>query len=177
MNILVRAKPGATTGTLSFGGETFPCALGRAGIIANDAKREGDGATPAGKWPLRRILFRPDRLAEPTSELSAITIDPSDGWCDDPADPLYNQPVKLPHPASAENLWRDDELYNVCVVMGHNDDPVVPHKGSAIFFHVAKEKDGALCATEGCVALPQETLIRLLKKCSPGTTMDISLER
>ncbi len=176
MNILVRAKPGATKGTLSFDGETVVCALGRSGIIANEDKKEGDGATPAGVWPLHRILFRPDRLAEPLSGLPADPIDPTDGWCDEPADNHYNQPVTLPYPASAESLWRDDELYNVCVILGHNDDPVVPHKGSAIFFHVAKERDGALCATEGCVALPQEILVRLLTKCGADSTMDIALE-
>ncbi len=176
MNILVRGKPGATTGTLSFEGETIACALGRSGIIANEEKTEGDGATPAGVWPLHRILFRPDRLAEPASGLPVNAINSSDGWCDDPTDAHYNQPVKLPYPASTESLWRNDELYNICVILGHNDDPVVPYRGSAIFFHVAKEKDGELSATEGCVALPQKTLVRLLTKCGPGTTMDISLE-
>ncbi len=177
MNILVRAKPGATTGTLSFDGETIPCAIGRSGIISNDAKQEGDGATPAGVWPLRRILFRSDRLRKLTSGLPTENIDPADGWCDDPSDPQYNRPVKLPYAASAETLWREDELYNVCVILGHNDDPVMPHKGSAIFFHVAKEKDGELCATEGCIALPQDQIIRLLTNCGPGSTMDIGLQR
>lgn len=175
MNIIVRGKAGASTGTLSLGGETLPCALGRSGIISNDQKKEGDGATPAGAWPLRYILYRTDRLSEPDTEFSCKPISKSDGWCDAADDPLYNRPVKLPYAASAENLWREDELYNVCVVLGHNDDPVQPYKGSAIFFHVAKQEDGALCATEGCVALPQDQIVRVLKKCDPSTKMIIEL--
>ncbi len=176
MNITVRGAPGATTGTLTFDGETLPCALGRSGIVPNETKREGDGATPVGVWPLRRILYRPDRLKEPHTGLPSAVIDRKDGWCDDPADPFYNKPVELPYPASAEALWREDELYNVCVILGHNDDPVVPYKGSAIFFHVAKGKEDTLCPTEGCVALPQTDLLRVLNKCRPGALMRIELE-
>jgi L,D-peptidoglycan transpeptidase YkuD (ErfK/YbiS/YcfS/YnhG family) len=176
MNILVRGKPGASVGTLSFDGETIPCALGRSGIVSNDKKAEGDGATPAGTWPLRRVLYRPDRLSEPATDLTTKAISPKDGWCDDPADPLYNKPTDLPYPASAEKLWREDELYNVCVILGHNDDPVVAHKGSAIFFHVAKEKERVFCATEGCVALPQSELIRVLMSCRPSTNMKIEID-
>lgn len=176
MIITVRGAPGATTGTLTFDGQIIPCALGRAGIVTSEAKREGDGATPAGNWPLRRVLYRPDRLDKPRTALPAYPIAPTDGWCDDPADPLYNKPTTLPYPASAETLWRDDELYNLCVVLGHNDDPVIPKRGSAIFFHVAKEKSGALCATEGCVALQQDEIIRVLMKCTPDTHMEIVRE-
>lgn len=177
MNILVRGKPGASTGTLTFEGKTIPCALGRSGIISDSEKREGDGATPAGTWPLRRILYRQDRLNKPITDLVTMPIGPTDGWCDDPSDALYNKPTELPYSASAENLWREDELYNVCVILGHNDEPVMPHKGSAIFFHVAKERDGRLCATEGCVAIPQNTILRILTSCGPGTTMRIELQK
>ncbi|WOF75826.1 L,D-transpeptidase family protein [Parvibaculaceae bacterium PLY_AMNH_Bact1] len=176
MKIFVRGKPGASTGTLTFNGETLPCALGRSGIISIEQKKEGDGATPAGSWPLRRVLYRPDRLSDPETNLVTKPITHADGWCDDPTDPHYNEPIELPYAASAESLWREDELYNICVVLGHNDDPVVPHKGSAIFFHVAKEKDGELCATEGCVALPQHEIVRVLMNCGQDTVVEIELD-
>ncbi len=176
MIITVTGKPGATMGTLTAGDMTVPCALGRSGIVTDTRKKEGDGATPAGRWPMRRLLYRADRLAVPQCNLPISQIAPTDGWCDAPEDPLYNQATALPYPASTEMLWRDDDLYNLCVVLGHNDDPVVPHKGSAIFFHVAKQQDTTLCPTEGCVALPQETLIRVLMNCSPSTVMEILLE-
>ena len=112
-------------GTLTYPGGTFRCALGRGGIRAEADKREGDGATPAGCFTLRRVLYRPDRMAPPETSLPVAAIQPADGWCDDPADPAYNQPVHLPHPASHEEMWRADGLYDVVVVIGHNDDPVV----------------------------------------------------
>lgn len=176
MIITVTGKPGATIGTLTVGDTSVPCALGRSGIVPGAEKKEGDGATPAGRWPLRRLLYRADRLTAPQSNLPMGAIAPTDGWCDEPKDPLYNQATRLPHPTSAEALWREDELYNLCVILGHNDDPVVPHKGSAIFFHVAKQEGTTLCATEGCVALPQDTLLRVLTDCSPSTVMEVLLE-
>lgn len=139
------------------------CALGRGGVRAD--KREGDGATPVGNFPLHRVLYRPDRLPRPATGLLTQPIEPDQGWCDDPAHPAYNRPVRLPFAASHERLWREDGLYDVLVVIGHNDDPVVAGAGSAIFLHVAKRDFGP---TEGCVALAPADLLRLLASCGPG---------
>ena len=146
-------------GRLILNGRRYRCALGRGGIA--DAKREGDGVTPAGQFPLRGLLYRPDRLARPDTELAAQVIKPSDGWCDDPDDSAYNQAITLPHGASAEALWRDDHLYDLVVIMGHNDNPVVPGQGSAIFMHVAGPAYGP---TEGCVALARDDLLAVLRE-------------
>ena len=126
------------------------CALGRGGVVAAEAKREGDGATPLGRWPLVRVLHRPDRLPAPATRLPVAPLRPEDGWSDDPADPDYNRPVTHPHPFSAERMWREDELYDVVVVLAHNDGPPVPGLGSAIFLHCARP---GWPPTEGCVAL------------------------
>jgi L,D-peptidoglycan transpeptidase YkuD (ErfK/YbiS/YcfS/YnhG family) len=144
------------------------CALGRAGIRVD--KREGDGATPAGTFPLRRVLYRADRLERPVTGLPANAIRPGDGWSDNPADPLYNRPVTRPHPYSHEALWRDDALYDLVVVIGHNDDPVVPGAGSAVFVHVASAD---YKHTAGCIALRMADLIALLRDCAPGDRIAI----
>ena len=94
-------------GRLLHGGRALRCALGAGGVTR--AKREGDKATPAGRFPLRRVLYRPDRLAPPRTALSVAPIRPEDGWCDAPDDARYNRPVTLPYPASHERLWREDE--------------------------------------------------------------------
>src|SRR5580698_7995560 len=125
-------------GLFDLDGRWTRCALGPRGVIAADAKREGDGATPAGAWPIRRVLYRPDRRPSPTTALPVQALQPDDGWCDAPDDPAYNRQVKLPYPASAEHLWREDGIYDLIVVLGHNDDPVLPYMGSAIFLHLAK---------------------------------------
>ncbi|HLB79812.1 MAG TPA: hypothetical protein VJJ77_04860, partial [Dongiaceae bacterium] len=93
-------------GAADWGGRSFRCALGRTGIRAD--KREGDGVTPAGCFGLRRVLYRADRLARPPTALPVAALTPQDGWCDDPADPMYNRPVRLPYAARHERLWRAD---------------------------------------------------------------------
>jgi len=169
MDIKVSQGKAPHNGTVTSPGGAFRCALGRGGI--RDDKREGDGATPVGCFTLRRVLYRPDRVAPPETTLPITPIDPTDGWCDDPSDPAYNQPVHLPHPASHEEMWRADGLYDVVVVIGHNDDPAVPGMGSAVFMHVAKPDYEP---TAGCVALALPDLLALLKDCSPGDRLCIA---
>ena len=161
-------------GLLDFGDRAARCALGRAGVIAAGGKREGDGCSPAGGWPMRRLLYRRDRGPAPATRLPSVAIAPHDGWCDDPADDAYNRPVGLPYPASAEALWREDGLYDVIVVLGHNDAPVVPGAGSAIFLHVAAP---GYAPTEGCVALARADLDVLLARAGPDDALAISFDR
>lgn len=147
-----------------WGERLFRCAVGRSGLIAAADKREGDGATPIGRWPLRRLLFRPDRERPDRWSLPYRPIADDDGWCDAPEHPDYNRPVRLPFPASHERLWRDDHLYDLVVVLGHNDDPPRPGLGSAIFLHCAKPD---WRPTEGCVALAHADLRDLLREARP----------
>lgn len=167
----VGAAPGATAGRLAAGSHVYRCALGRAGIRAD--KSEGDGATPAGLFPLRRVLYRPDRLPPPCSGLPVAPIGRADGWCDDPADPAYNRPVRLPYPGRHERLWREDRLYDVVLIVGHNDEPVVAGAGSAVFVHVALP-DWA--PTAGCVALALPDLLMLVRDCRPGDALAIAAD-
>ena len=157
------------SGYLAWGGERVRCALGRSGIVSD--KREGDGGTPTGILPLRRVLYRADRLDAPATPLQIAPLADHDGWCDDPADGAYNQHVALPYPASCEALWRDDHLYDVIVVLGHNDDPVVAGRGSAIFLHVASAEFGP---TEGCIALTLADLRQLLGSIGIGDAIRVS---
>jgi L,D-peptidoglycan transpeptidase YkuD (ErfK/YbiS/YcfS/YnhG family) len=150
-------------GMLRWANAEVRCALGRSGVGV--AKREGDGMTPAGAFPLRLVMYRPDRLQAPETGLSVIAIDPSDGWCDDPRDTRYNQLIRLPCDARHERLWRDDGLYDLLAVIGYNDDPIEVGLGSAIFLHVALADYGP---TEGCVALALHDLKALLRICRPG---------
>lgn len=154
---------------LMAGVDKFPCVVGKAGIAAD--KREGDLRTPIGRFPLRSCYYRPDRVALPRTSLPLIPLSEQDGWCDDPAHPLYNQPVKLPFGASHEKLWREDHCYDLIIPLGYNDNPVIPGKGSAIFLHVMHD-DGR--ATEGCVAVVKEALLRLLPRLSRETVLVVS---
>ncbi len=157
-------------GYLELDGRRVRCALGPAGVISAADKREGDGASPAGVWPFRQVIFRPDRGPAPATTLPARPTAPHDGWCDAPFDPAYNRPVTLPYGASAEALWREDEVYDLVVVLGHNDDPVVAGAGSAIFLHLARPD---YAATQGCVALARADLEALLRLARPGDALEI----
>ena len=134
-------------------------------------KREGDGATPVGRFPLRRVLYRPDRLSAPITRLPVAPLAPDDGWCDDPADAQYNRPVRLPYAARHEELWRTDALYDVIVVIGHNDAPVVAGMGSAIFMHLASAD---YRPTQGCVALARQDLLDVLAGVGTDTVLEIA---
>lgn len=155
-------------GVLQWGRERRTCGLGQAGVVSE--KREGDGGTPAGTFPLRRVLYRNDRIARPETQLPVAQIQAKDGWCDDPADENYNRQVTLPYPGHCETMWRDDGLYDLVVILGHNDDPPVPGRGSAIFLHIAKPD---YAPTEGCVALAREDLEALLKMSGPETYLSV----
>ena len=150
------------------------CALGRAGVVAAADKREGDGATPLGAWPLREALFRPDRGPHPggppATALPLAALGPQDGWSDDPADPLYNRPLLLPHAWGHERLWREDGLYDLIVPLGYNDDPPEPGAGSAIFLHCAAP---GYAPTQGCVALAHSDLLRVLARAAPGDVLEV----
>jgi len=144
-------------GRLIWRGQTLRCAVGKGGVRLE--KEEGDGATPTGLLPLRRILYRGDRVPPPGCAMPIEPIAAEDGWCDDPTHRDYNRFVRLPHDARHEELWRRDEIYDVVGVLGWNDSPVVKGRGSAIFLHVARPD---YSPTEGCVALALPDLTRLL---------------
>jgi L,D-peptidoglycan transpeptidase YkuD (ErfK/YbiS/YcfS/YnhG family) len=155
-------------GWARFGDARVRCALGPAGLVHD--KREGDGATPIGAWPCRWLYFRPDRLAAPPTGLRRVALSPGDGWCDAPLDPHYNRPVRLPYPASAEALWREDGVYDLIVPLGYNDAPVEPGRGSAIFLHLARPD---YAPTQGCVALSRADLLIFLAVAGPESRIVI----
>ena len=141
-------------GLLRHAGRELRCVFGAAGLRLH--KQEGDDATPCGLLPLRRVLYRADRLPAPATALPREPIAPDDGWCDDVGDADYNRAVRLPHPARHERMWREDRLYDVVAMLGHNDDPVRRGRGSAIFLHLAAADERP---TNGCLALHRDDLL------------------
>lgn len=152
MEALVRPE-----GLLELAGLRYRVALGVGGI--RSGKQEGDGATPAGVLPLRRVLYRADRLPPPRAAVPREPLAPTDGWCDDPQHRDYNRQVRLPHSGRNEALWRSDSLYDIVGVLGWNDAPVERGRGSAIFLHVATAD---FAPTAGCVAMALPELREVL---------------
>lgn len=150
-------------GVLSYYGTNYRCALGRNGV--SHTKRESDGTTPAGRFLLREVLYRSDRIQHPETRLLTTRLMPDDGWCDEPGDTHYNQKIKLPYPARHERLWRTDHLYDLVVNIGYNDTPVESGRGSAIFMHCATPD---YSPTDGCIALASEDILELLERVPKG---------
>lgn len=166
----VRRAPGrsAHRGLLNTGRAVFACALGRAGISV--FKREGDGATPAGDLAVLGGYFRRDRQATAREFADLAPIGRKDGWCDDPRHPAYNRPVGLPFAAGHERMWRDDRLYDVCLVLDWNVSRRSRHRGSAIFLHLQGEDRGP---TRGCIAVAPEVMRRLLERIDGRTVIRV----
>lgn len=158
--LLVHALPGRPSrGMLHAGFASFPCALGRGGV--KRLKREGDGATPRARLPLRRVFFRQDRRGPPVTLQPLRAIRPADAWCDDLRDRRYNRLIARPPGEAEERLRRADDLYDVIVELGWNDRPVRRGFGSAIFWHGAR---AGLTPTAGCVAVPLAVFARVLPR-------------
>jgi len=151
-------------GRLLYKSREYRCSLGRTGVTRD--KREGDGATPVGCFPIREILYRADRVRLPECAFPARPISPEDGWSEDPEDPAYNKLVKLPHGRTVDRLWRDDHIYDVIAVLGYNDSPAVPGVGSAIFLHVCRP---SYSSTQGCVAMSLHDLLQVIATIQEGT--------
>ena len=148
-------------GFLRVGQSLFPCALGRAGIVA--AKREGDGGTPRAAMALRRVFFRAERLPRPRTLLPVRAVTDRDAWCDDLADRRYNRLIDRPPGEAEERLAREDQLYDVIVELGWNDAPVRKGRGSAIFWHLARP---GFTPTAGCVAVAGNVFAKVLPRLS-----------
>jgi L,D-peptidoglycan transpeptidase YkuD (ErfK/YbiS/YcfS/YnhG family) len=158
----------ATTGVLIAGTNRYDCTLGRAGVTID--KVEGDGKTPVGTYPLRRVLYRADRLKAPETGLPVSLLTPETGWCEDPAHADYNTQITLPHPSVHDRMTREDHLYDVTVIIGYNDDPPVSGKGSAIFMHLARPE---FSPTAGCVGLRLPDLLAVLKLCDMSSHITV----
>jgi L,D-peptidoglycan transpeptidase YkuD (ErfK/YbiS/YcfS/YnhG family) len=166
----VRTAPGSRTrGLLGVGPLTFPVALGRGGILAN--KREGDGATPRGRFRLLRLWWNPERGTRPATHLPVRRIGPDDAWCEDPADGRYNRPIKIAPDGAGDRLARSDHLYDLIIEIDHNARPRIARRGSAVFIHVARP---GLTPTAGCVAMPKSRLRWLLDRLGPRTQIVIA---
>jgi L,D-peptidoglycan transpeptidase YkuD (ErfK/YbiS/YcfS/YnhG family) len=78
--------------------------------------------------------------------------------------------VRLPYPSHVEQLWRQDEIYDLLVVVGYNLSPTVAGAGSAIFLHIARK---TFSPTVGCVAIERRALLRILPLLGPDSRLKI----
>ena len=140
-----------------------PVTVGRSGMAPFEGKREGDGMTPRGVFPLGPV-FGYAEAADTRMPYRQATS--QDFWIDDPASPRYNQWVTgAPPRVSHEKMRRSDDLYRLGIVIGYNTAPIVPGLGSAIFLHIWQ---GPGLPTSGCVAMAGKDLEQIAAWLDPA---------
>ncbi|MCL2474346.1 MAG: L,D-transpeptidase family protein [Alphaproteobacteria bacterium] len=156
-----------------FDGKEFQCAVGRNGVIDAELKAEGDGCTPLGRWVMRKVFYRPDRITGLATALPVYPMTGREAWCDKQDDTNYNMLVDIDSPSASkdERFWREDHIYDISVVLGYNDEPIRPGKGSTIFLHIARD---GYSGTAGCIALSEKDLRYVLERAVPGSAVDVS---
>ena len=147
------------------------CAIGKKGI--GYKRKEGDLITPKGRFKIKYILYRKDRVKIST-KMKKKVIKKNMGWCDDPNSKQYNKLVKLPFFYRHEKLFKKESIYDIILVLNYNMNPIKKNKGSAIFIHVAKNN---FRKTEGCVAIKKQNLIKIVKKLNLNSEVKISLRK
>jgi L,D-peptidoglycan transpeptidase YkuD (ErfK/YbiS/YcfS/YnhG family) len=157
------------SGYLQYKNLKFRCALGKAGIKKKE--KEGDNVTPKGIFKITSMYYRPDRIKNIITAIKKIKIKKNIGWCDDPDSHFYNQQISLPTKFNHEKLYRNDNLYDLVLVLNYNTNPIIKNKGSAIFIHIAKKN---YKKTKGCIALKKKHLIELISKIKKNTQIKIN---
>mgnify|MGYP001321026679 CR=1 FL=1 len=163
MHIFIKNKK------LTYGKYRVKCAIGKRGI--GNKKREGDKITPIGKFKIKTILYRKDRISHFKSKINKLSIRNNMGWCDDPKSKKYNKLIKIPFKGSAEKLYRKDNTYDIILVLNYNINPIRKGKGSAIFIHVARK---GYKSTLGCIAVSKRSLMKIIKKINKSTIVNIN---
>jgi L,D-peptidoglycan transpeptidase YkuD (ErfK/YbiS/YcfS/YnhG family) len=146
--------------------------VGRNGLSTRH--REGDGTTPIGTYRFGATIY--GLAADPGVRFRYHHLVCGDWWDEDPSSPTYNTFEHVPCNArprfggDSEALWRQTVAYRLFAVIDYNTAPVVPGRGSAIFVHA-----DIGTATNGCVSLPRERLLRLLRWLSPAAAPRFSI--
>jgi L,D-peptidoglycan transpeptidase YkuD (ErfK/YbiS/YcfS/YnhG family) len=166
MHIIINKK------YLTYNNYKVKCSIGKRGI--GRKTKEGDLITPKGKYTIKYILYRKDKVKKIQTKIKTIVIRNNMGWCDDPKSKNYNKLIKLPSAFGHEKLFKKENVYDIILVLNYNMNPVVKNKGSAIFIHVVK---GNYKKTKGCIALKKIHLLKIIKILKKNTKVKIENQR
>lgn len=167
-------------------GEPFSIVVGKNGlgwglgvIATNDAKggdqakREGDGKSPAGVFALSSAFgYAPQPLRG--SRMPYLNLTSSTECVDDVHSKYYNRIVDrslvTPDWNSSEHMRDAGESYRWGIIVDHNrivagdNNPPEPAGGSCVFLHIWHDHDQG---TVGCTAMSQSDLAALLLWLDP----------
>ena len=146
----------------------FKCSVGKKGIKKN--KFEGDFCTPAGKFKIGKLYWRPDRVELPKTKLVCKKIKKNMAWCNDAKSKFYNKEVKINKKIQYEKLYRNDHKYDYLILIKYNYIKTIKNKGSAIFIHLTKNYK----PTAGCIAISKKDFLILAKLVNKNTKILIN---
>ena len=157
-------------------GPAVPVVVGAAGLAWADSlgaaddphKREGDGRSPAGVFPLDSAFGFAPASAMAQLRLPYVPLLAGTECVDDTASVHYNTVIDRDRApkvdwASSEHMRRIAQ-YQVGVIVGYNTRPIRKGRGSCIFLHIW---DGPLSSTSGCTAFPRADVEALLSWLDP----------
>ncbi len=153
--------------TLLYDKFKFKCSVGKKGISLN--KKEGDLKTPKGIFSLGSLFYRKDKIPKLLTKLKKIPIKKKMGWCNDINNKSYNKLININSKVSHEKMFRNDNKYDLVIVINYNIKKVIRKKGSAIFIHLTNNYK----KTQGCLALKKKDLLILLKLINKKTKIKI----
>ena len=153
---------------LIYNNKKYKCSIGINGLTNN--KVEGDKKTPMGTYSLGELFVRTDRIKNLKTKYKFIPIKSNMAWSDDPNNIEYNKLIETKN-YHKEALYRDDNIYNLILIINYNTNPVIPNKGSAIFLHVST-KDYK--PTNGCIAINVNDFIEILALLDTHEKINIS---
>lgn len=153
-------------------GGPYPARVGRNGVRAN--RREGDGTTPAGVFPIGRTMYGNE--PNPGVRFRYVRLRCGDWWVEDPRSAVYNTFQRVgcgrqpPFRVKTPDMSKSPTAYPYVAVVEFNMNPVVPGRGSGIFLHA--QTGGS---TNGCVSLRRADLVRVLRWLRPGADPHIAI--
>jgi L,D-peptidoglycan transpeptidase YkuD (ErfK/YbiS/YcfS/YnhG family) len=146
--------------------------VGRNGVRKN--KREGDGSTPAGTFPIARTMY--GNSPSPGVAYPYVRLRCGDWWVEDSKSSAYNTFQRIgcgrtpPFRVTTPDLSTSPRAYAHFAVVEYNMHPVVRGRGSGIFLHVQIGK-----ATSGCISLRRPALIHVLRWLRPDALPQIAI--
>ena len=139
--------------------------VGKNGMVLDSERKEGCGKTPIGVYHFNKAFGIAD---DPGCSIPYIKVTKDLYWSSDMRDGMrYNEMVSInDYPdldkKNSEHLIDYTKAYQYCLNISFNEE-CTPGRGSAIFLHC----NGNNKYTAGCVAVPKDTMVQIMKSVDP----------
>ena len=146
--------------------------VGYNGVRRN--RREGDGTTPIGTFPVGRTMY--GNAPNPGVRYRYRRLRCGDWWVEDPSSLYYNTfrhvPCgrRPPFRTTSLDMSQERRAFPYLAVVEFNMHPVVPGRGSGVLLHAQTGRP-----TRGCISLRRRDLVGVLRWLSPTAKPRITI--